>query len=114
MHLSVSRAKPPPLGGGGTAQAVTERVQPACAKQCFPRSAALSQKAALHLPFPATTPPRENAKPERPQTLRLCSIKNNLSADDAQSAAERIFNRPTPGKGDCSKVSYDTQGVLNN
>ena len=57
MHLSVSRAKPPPLGGGGTAQAVTERVQPACAKQCFPRSAMLSQKAALHLPFPATTPP---------------------------------------------------------
>ena len=76
-------------------------------EQAPARSAALSQKAALHLPFPATTPPRENAMPERPQTLRLCSIKNNLSADDAQSAAERISNRPTPGKGDSSKVPYD-------
>ena len=85
MHLSVSRAKPPPLGGGGTAQAVTERVQPACVKQRFPRSAALSQKAALQMPLPITTPSRENAKPERPQTLRLCSIKNNLSAIYAQS-----------------------------
>ena len=53
MHLSVSRAKPPPLGGGGTAQAVTERVQPACAKQRFPRSAALSQKAALPMITPS-------------------------------------------------------------
>ena len=35
-------------------------------------------------------PTRENAKPERPQTLRLCSIKNNLSAIYAQSNAERI------------------------
>ena len=26
-HLPASRAKPPPLGGGGTAQAVTERVR---------------------------------------------------------------------------------------
>ena len=26
-HLPVSRAKPPPFGGGGTAQAVTERVR---------------------------------------------------------------------------------------
>ena len=67
----------------------------------------LSQKAALQMQFPVTTPPRENAKPERPQTLRLCSIKNNLSADDAQSAAERIFNRPAPGKAECSKVPYD-------
>ena len=39
------------------AQAVTERVQPACAMQCFPRSAALSQKAALQMPLPITTPP---------------------------------------------------------
>ena len=35
-------------------------------------------------------PSRENAKPERPQTLRLCSIKNILSAIYAQSNAERI------------------------
>ena len=50
-HLPVSRAKPPPFGGGGTAQAVTERASP------LTRSAALSQKAALHLLFPSTTPP---------------------------------------------------------
>ena len=56
-HLPVSRAKPPPFGGGGTAQAVTERVQPARAKQRFPPSAALSQKAALQMLFPITTPP---------------------------------------------------------
>ena len=35
-------------------------------------------------------PTRENAMPERPQTLRLCSIKNILSAIYAQSNAERI------------------------
>ena len=43
-------------------------------------------------------PSRENAKPERPQTLRLCSIKNNFSAIYAQSNAARISNRPAPGK----------------
>ena len=35
-------------------------------------------------------PTRENAMPERPQTLRHCSIKNNFSAIYAQSEAERI------------------------
>ena len=35
----------------------------------------------------------ENAMPERPQTLRHCSIKNNSSSDYAQSNAERISNR---------------------
>jgi len=35
-------------------------------------------------------PTCENAVPERPQTLRHCSIKNNLSADYAQSNAARI------------------------
>jgi hypothetical protein len=35
-------------------------------------------------------PTCENAMPERPQTLRHCSIKNNLSADYAQSNAARI------------------------
>ena len=38
---------------------------------------------------------RENAMPERPQTLRHCSIKNNLSADYAQSNAERIYSNST-------------------
>ena len=51
---------------------------------------------------------------ERPAGRDKREIINNFSSDDAQSNAERIFNRPTPGKGDCSKVPYDTQGVLNN
>ena len=34
----------------------------------------------------------ENAMPERPQTLRHCSIKNNNSAEHGQSAAETILN----------------------
>ena len=38
-------------------------------------------------------PTCENAMPERPQTLRHCSIKNNSSSDYAQSNAERISNR---------------------
>ena len=63
----------------------------------LPRSAALSQKAALHLPLPSTTPPRENGIAERPQTLRYSEIINILSAIYAQSNAERILNRPAPG-----------------
>ena len=50
-------AKKLPLRGSWHRAAMTERVQPACAKQKLSRSAALSQKAALHLPFPSTTPP---------------------------------------------------------
>ena len=63
--------------------------------------------------FPVTTPPVK-MRLERPAGRDKREIINNFSSDDAQSNAERIFNRPTPGKGDCSKVSYDTQGVLNN
>ena len=44
-------AKASPFGRGGTAQAVTERAS------LPPRSAALSQKAALQLPFPSMPPP---------------------------------------------------------
>ena len=47
--------------------------------------------------IPVTTPPRENGIAERPQTLRYSEIKNNLSADDAQSNAARILNRPALG-----------------
>jgi hypothetical protein len=53
---------------------MTERVR-------FPRSAALSQKAVLHLPLAFTPPSRENGIAERPQTLRYSEIKNNLSAE---------------------------------
>ena len=42
-----------PLRGRWICEAKTERVQPACAKQRFPRSAALSQKAALPMITPS-------------------------------------------------------------
>ena len=96
-HLPVSRAKPPPLGGGGFAKQRRRGFRPLAPGRTFPRSAALSQKAALHLPFPAATPPRENGIAERPQTLRYSEIINILSAIYAQSNAARILNRPAPG-----------------
>ena len=39
-------------------------------------------------------PSREKGFQESPQTFLKPEIKNNLSADDAQSNAERIQNRP--------------------
>ena len=39
-------------------------------------------------------PSREKAILENPQIFQNCEIINNLSADDAQSEAERILNRP--------------------
>ena len=40
-------------------------------------------------------PSREKAIPENPQIFRNCEILNHFSAEDAQSNAERIPNRPT-------------------
>ena len=40
-------------------------------------------------------PSREKAILENPQIFQNCKIINNISADDAQSKAERISNRPT-------------------
>jgi transporter family protein len=45
--------------------------------------------------FQPISPSRENGAPERPQTFRCSEIINILSADYAQSNAERIPNRPT-------------------
>ena len=56
-------------------------------------SAALSQKAALQMPFPFTTPPVK-VRLERSAERDKREIINILSADDAQSNAERIPNRP--------------------
>ena len=61
----------------------------------IPRSAALSQKAALQLPFPFTTPPVK-MRLERPAGRDKREIINNSSAIDVQSAAEHIPNRPAP------------------
>ena len=66
LHLF---AKASPFGRGGC-----ERSEQTERARLLPRSAALSQKAALQMPLAFTTPPRENAMPERPQTLRHCSI----------------------------------------
>ena len=55
-------------------------------------SAALSQKAALQMPFAFTTPPVE-MRLERSAERDKREIINNSSAIDVQSAAERILNR---------------------
>ena len=88
-----TRQRLPPRGSCQSRQALTEGVQPACAKQCFPRSAALSQKAALQMSLPSTTPPVKIAfgAARRPRQTRN---KNNLSLVYVQSAAEHIQNRP--------------------
>ncbi len=70
-----------PLRGSWHRVAMTERVQPACAKLKLARSAALSQKAALHLLLAFTTPSRENGIAERPQALRYPEIINIFSAN---------------------------------
>ena len=63
---------------------VTERASPLSSpRRAFAESGAAAA-ASLH------DPTRENAMPERPQTLRHCSIKNNISAEYGQSAAEAI------------------------
>ena len=49
-----------------------------------PQRCAFAESGAANTVF-LHDPTRENAMPERPQTLRHCSIKNNFSADDAQS-----------------------------
>ena len=85
-HLPVSRAKSPPFGGGGFAKQRRRGFRPLASGRTLPRSAALSQKAALHLPLAFTPPPRENGIAERPQALRYSEIINILSAIYAQSA----------------------------
>ena len=85
-----------PLRGRWICEAKTERVQPACAKQKLSRSAALSQKAALQMPFAVTTPPVK-MRLERPAGRDKREIINNSSAIDVQSAAEHILNRPAIG-----------------
>ena len=57
------------------------------------RSAALSQKAALQMPLAVPTPPVK-MRLERSAERDKREIINILSAEDAQSKAERISNRP--------------------
>ena len=51
----------------------------------------------LQMPFPFTTPTRENGIAERPQALHYPEIINILSAEHGQSKAEAILNRPACG-----------------
>ena len=60
------------------------------------RSAALSQKAALQLPFAVTTP-LVKRRLERSAERDKREIINNFSAKYAQSNAEGISNRPAIG-----------------
>ena len=62
------------------------------------RSAALSQKAALQMPFSSTTPPVK-MRLERSAERDKREIQNILSAEYVQSAAEHILNRPSSVKG---------------
>ena len=87
--LSVMRKFPAVLLAlplGELSPQVTERASPLSPqRRAFAESGAA---AAVFLPDPTC----ENAMPERPQTLRHCSIKNNNSAEHGQSAAETILN----------------------
>ena len=78
-----ARQRLPLRGSWQSRQVLTEGVRQI---KTFPPRRRFRRKQARQLPFAFTTHSRENAMPERPQTLRHCSIKNNFSAEYAQSA----------------------------
>ena len=59
----------------------------------FFRSAAIPKEAALQMPFAAATLPVKNGPPERTQTLRGSENLDILSAEIAQSKAERNYRK---------------------
>ena len=63
---------------------------------CFSAAPPLPQEAGAANAACHYDPTRENGIAERPQTLRYPKIKNNSSAEYAQSSAEGIFNRSPP------------------
>ena len=72
MRKLPSAAKKLPLRGSWHRAAMTERVQPACAKQKLPpQRDCFRRKRALHLPLPSTTLSREKRNSERLQALRV-------------------------------------------
>ena len=98
LALSVTFGDTSPKGREQTLSGAPAPAPPR-GERALARSATLPQKAALQMLSAVTTPSRENAMPERPQTLRHCSIINNISAEYAQSSAERIpivFLRTAP------------------
>ena len=74
-----------PLGGAGFAQQRLRGV--------FPQRRAFTESGAVNAAH-RYDPSREKAILENPQIFQNCEIINNISADDAQSEAERILNRP--------------------
>ena len=75
-----------PLGGAGCER--SEQTEGVPAARLFPQET--SAVAAVS----RCVPSREKAIPENPQIFRNCEIINHFSAEDAQSNAERILNRP--------------------
>ena len=67
-------------------------------EQAPARSAALSQKAALRMPFSATTT-CENGIPERPQTLRYSEIINSFFLSLCPERKRRAFKIVPPESG---------------
>ena len=75
-----------PLGGAGCER--SEQTEGVPAARLFPQET--SAVAAVS----RCVPSREKAIPENPQIFQNCEIINHFSAEDAQSNAERILNRP--------------------
>ena len=78
----------PPGEGGCERSEQTEGVPPR--RRAFAESGAANAVSRYD-------PSREKAILENPQIFQNCEIINNLSADDAQSKAERILNRSAIG-----------------
>ena len=74
-----------------------------------PQRRAFAESGAANAVF-LYVPSRENAMPERPQTLRHCSIKNNFSADDAQS--ERGAHSKSSRLAAANRKTYSSKFVM--
>ena len=75
-----------PLGGAGCER--SEQTEGVPAARLFPQETSAAATASRCVPS------REKAILENPQIFQNCEIINNCSAEDAQSNAERILNRP--------------------
>ena len=77
-HLPVSRAKPPPFGGGGTAQAVTERVRAPLGELAKPQALT------------------EGGKPQKKKPLhKNCAMVSLVTVSNSQSRIRRAPELPS-------------------
>ena len=60
----------------------------------LPLCGCFRRKQKQQMPCAAAALPVKKRIPENPQIFRNCEIINHFSAEDAQSNAERILNRP--------------------